>query len=710
MNRFVHKFFLSLFFVMLLLLQQLTYPQSVMASPGGKDSFSPVTIILVDGLSVARFNSWMASSEPFQRWVERSYLGVMTMRTSSGRSLQNQLLTLSTGIKSEGPPSLLQTVQTDISAGLSIPDYRNWKQRSENANKPSLGEELKKRGISVAVLGNSDSGTSMRRLSPLLVADAEGRVPFAFLDSARLFRMMSDDLARVTDYERIKRALEQTKADLTVVELGDLRREPKSTTADQKIMEMILWIDQAFGGQREIWLLSPSVGRSADKRMEWMTPIVRHPSGEGEGGILLSSTTRQKGIIANVDFYPTMLSHWGLPIPIGIEGRALGSLEGSTEQVELLKETRKIFHIHQTRPQLLYQVITIQIILLLSILVLSYFISPRQKWAVHLGHYALIYVLMIPLFLLLLGGFSPLWKVWQVHLYLFAGGLLTGYLLRNQSRFFIYTTISLLYVLLLLFDGMLDNEMMKRSYLGYDPVIGARYYGIGNEYMGVLVGSALLLAYLAFGKMDREDLLQKNFRVIGLYAFLLLILLYLGLPNGGTNAGGTIAWLVAILVVSYSFYPRAWQGKGTFLIGGMILALFILFLLIQFLQSSGEATHVGRLLHQLLEDGPAVLPEMIKRKWEMNMRLIQVSTWSKLFVTSLLVIALLLLRTRKKLRRNKADQSVWSKAFRAIVWVSLVNLVVNDSGVVAAAIGLLFAVVPLLHMVLIERFRTSQAP
>ncbi|MCK9927166.1 hypothetical protein MXD62_08295, partial [Frankia sp. Mgl5] len=46
----------------------------------------------------------------------------------------------------------------------------------------------------------------------------------------------------------------------------------------------------------------------------------------------------------------------------------------------------------------------------------------------------------------------------------------------------------------ILFDGFNGAEAMRRSYLGYDPVIGARFYGLGNEYEGILIGSAILFA------------------------------------------------------------------------------------------------------------------------------------------------------------------------------------------------------------------------
>jgi len=43
-------------------------------------------------------------------------------------------------------------------------------------------------------------------------------------------------------------------------------------------------------------------------------------------------------------------------------------------------------------------------------------------------------------------------------------------------------------VALIVGDIVLGNALMQVSILGYDPIVGARFYGIGNEYMGLLAG------------------------------------------------------------------------------------------------------------------------------------------------------------------------------------------------------------------------------
>ena len=49
-------------------------------------------------------------------------------------------------------------------------------------------------------------------------------------------------------------------------------------------------------------------------------------------------------------------------------------------------------------------------------------------------------------------------------------------------------------LLWLLLDVLTGSSLIRLSPLGYDVMLGARFYGIGNEYMGILVGSSLLAA------------------------------------------------------------------------------------------------------------------------------------------------------------------------------------------------------------------------
>ena len=62
----------------------------------------------------------------------------------------------------------------------------------------------------------------------------------------------------------------------------------------------------------------------------------------------------------------------------------------------------------------------------------------------------------------------------------------------NAYQAFVVTLF--LTVITLNIDLMTGSHLIQNSVLGYDPMAGARYYGIGNEYLGILLGSSIALA------------------------------------------------------------------------------------------------------------------------------------------------------------------------------------------------------------------------
>lgn len=662
-----------------------------------KEEHEPMIIFLIDGLSFDRFHHWMEMSPALRMFVQQSEIGAMTMRTASGRALQNQLLTMATGVKTSAPAEILSFIAEE-GAGIKSTLFHEWFAQQKLL---TFGEILKRSGKSIEVISNSELWNRKRSLGALLASDHEGRVERA--------KIVDDN------YELLKEMLMESDADVIVVDIADLRQVQQpafrhdarmqrewTQKMDGTILDLLLWAkDQC--SQHSLWIISPTIDRTAEQKKQWLTPLVYHSSKERRELLLSSPTTRQPGIVANVDLLPTWLTQLGIDIPSGLEGRPLDMIEGKGIQSKFYERVNQLFYIHKLRPDVLYQVISLQVILLIIVGAMGLYPRFWTTGALKAGHYILVYVLMVPFFFLLLGLFIPKWGLIQIHLYLMIGGGLIAYFLRKQKLTIIYVVISLLYVTLLFIDGLMDNYLMKRSFLGYDPIIGARYYGIGNEYMGILIGSSLLLFFLLYESLCK----WKRIRVWVLVLLQIAVLVYLAAPGGGTNAGGTIAWIAAMVLMSRLLVPRWWQGRRILGLMLIVSILFFVFLLMQYFAK--EQTHVGRLLHYVAEGGFEPFWDMLLRKMEMNARLIRSSTWSKLFVTSFVVILLYWLLP--KIRKSKpASSQLWRQAFRTIVWVSLINLLVNDSGVVAAACSLLFAAVPQLHHVLKGRVTTARVP
>ncbi|MEC0213915.1 hypothetical protein ABEX47_32915 [Paenibacillus ehimensis] len=87
---------------------------------------------------------------------------------------------------------------------------------------------------------------------------------------------------------------------------------------------------------------------------------------------------------------------------------------------------------------------------------------------------------------------------------------------------------------------------------------------------------------------------------------------------------------------------------------------------------------------------------IIARKLAMNVHLIRVSAWSKVLLTALAVMAVLVLRPLGRLRLWEQRYPCLMHGCYANVIGALAALALNDSGVVAAAAMIVYSSVPLL--------------
>src|SRR5699024_4634171 len=81
-------------------------------------------------------------------------------------------------------------------------------------------------------------------------------------------------------------------------------------------------------------------------------------------------------------------------------------------------------------------------------------------------------------------------------------------------------------------DSIFGTYLMKNNIMSYDALIGARYYGIGNEYEGVTVASAIFaLSVICHYKKPSKWLMS---------IFLIIVLITSAHPSMGANVGGAI--------------------------------------------------------------------------------------------------------------------------------------------------------------------------
>lgn len=98
----------------------------------------------------------------------------------------------------------------------------------------------------------------------------------------------------------------------------------------------------------------------------------------------------------------------------------------------------------------------------------------------------------------------------------------------------------------------------------------------------------------------------------------------------------------------------------------------------------------------VLEGRWETIGQIIVRKLSMNWHLLNVSAWSKVLITSIVVIAVLVLRPRGIFKQWQLQYPYLMYGFSANAVGAIIALLVNDSGVVAASTMIVFVAAPML--------------
>jgi len=213
---------------------------------------------------------------------------------------------------------------------------------------------------------------------------------------------------------------------------------------------------------------------------------------------------------------------------------------------------------------------------------------------------------------------------------------------------------------------------MALSGIGHSVEEGARYYGIGNEFMGLLIGTMLLLNYY-----------YPRFPLYWLVWGILTLLV--GASWWGANWGG---FLTALSCLIYIGIDNAKGKKWMYLIPFLILLLVLPIIIDIFTPH----THIGLAFRGLFLGRVGDFLNLLQRKVMTNVNLLRHSDWTIPLITQG-VLLLIFYTFRYLLPREKAP--IWLKAVFLAV---LVAFAFNDSGVVASV----FLLIPVVALVLVE--------
>ncbi len=562
----------------------------------------------------------------------------------------------------------------------------------------ALANILEDQDVSIAVFGNSDLKDQTVRWAALVGMNEGGRVDQGYVGTDLLISDRNYPHAKRTNYSHLFQLIMEVDADLTIIDLGDPYRYSTSASqffAEQSeflrqrmVMESWQFIARLYANapQSIILIVAPYPGDDRANHGQWLAPVLM--IGEGPG-LLSSGTTKWSGLISNIDLAPSLINIFKGSAGMMV-GRPMRLIASSTaeamEAINLFE--KKIFSLNMHRGLVLRLLVAVQIalyILVLVLLIIPGIFHPKLIRSVHL---CLILSLALPLVLLVLPA------GWYWALLILAGLALAYYLLENKLKIIMW--IALGTAALLTLDVLRGSPWMRFSYLGYDPVGGARYYGIGNEYMGILIGSLIMGWAIARELVGR----YKHERYIDLGLFI-IIGSVIAAPQWGTNVGGAIAAVCgfgAAWIIAHS--KRVTWLKTTVIIGFLVILSLGLLMAFDLNRSLDSRSHIGQTVGLFQHDGLGVINEIIVRKLEMNLKLFRYSIWSRALVIALVAMGASLIWPSYYLQWLLANHRQIVTGIIGTITGTIAALIFNDSGVVAAATCSFFAATTMLALAL----------
>jgi hypothetical protein len=229
-------------------------------------------------------------------------------------------------------------------------------------------------------------------------------------------------------------------------------------------------------------------------------------------------------------------------------------------------------------------------------------------------------------------------------------------------------------------DTVLGSPLMRRSAIGFSVVSGSRFYGIGNECVGVLAATAAI----GLGALLQEAPQRKKAAaLIGV-----AVALAVGAPWWGANWGGYVAILIGL--VSLWVLVSRWRARTVVLGLALIVVGASLPAVLDLLRPAAARTHIGSAVALVGLRGE-VLADTVVRKLQMNTGIARVAGWWWLLAPLAGLVAVGMLRRVGTARQALSGKPYLCAGLWGAVVSALVAMVVNDSGVVSMAMALAVA-------------------
>jgi hypothetical protein len=232
---------------------------------------------------------------------------------------------------------------------------------------------------------------------------------------------------------------------------------------------------------------------------------------------------------------------------------------------------------------------------------------------------------------------------------------------------------------LFLVDQLLGAPFAATSLVGYSPLQGVRFYGIGNEAAGMMIGAALVGSALVVD-ISRDRTWGSAFRRFGIPVYGLLAVVACAAPALGANVGVAL-WATigfGVLWIRANGHRLTWKHA----VAGLLAVVLLIggFVVLDMFRA-GEKTHLARSLSSAEQGGLSQLSMIVSRKAQMNARILAQTNWTTVLMAVVAFLAVTRLRPALELTRVSAKNPAFGGALVACTVAGVLAFLSEDTGV-----------------------------
>ncbi len=598
----------------------------------------------------------------------------------------------------------------------------------------ALGTAVRAKGYKTAAIGNGDLGwfvdaTRASRPAGVAASDENGVVDLGDVSPSVLrpdpvapFGVRAD-VARITATYR--RVLADPAVRFVVVDPGDIARSQQSAATESSAAAAVARdaalrsTDEVLGMMADglqagdaLILMAPASPQVPDEPEAFGPLLLLGPDG---GGIAAAASTHRDGIITAMDVSATIVELLGAPVPAKMVGSVihpaavLGGASVADRIGFLDRMASTAVAVESVRGSTVNTFILLTVIVLaVSTLILYRGVDGLPRSATTPSKAAL---LLVPAVLL---GAIVQFAVWRwpptgadvIGTLLACTAALWGaalLLARGRPAAIPLIALSGLTAIVSLVDQWIGAPLSFTGLFGYSPLIGARYYGLGNEMSGLLLGSVLVAVALALDTW-RDAPWTRHVRTWGWPLIGLIVLVTAAAPFWGANVGPA-AWMTVGFLVGWVMLRghKVWSWRNLAIVVVLVVVLVAGLALVDMLGASGSETHLGRAVAAAASGGVGSLVTLVARKAETNARVLGRTNWTWLLVAVLLLLGYMRWRPRGEFAAMLKEYPAFSAAVAASLFAGIVSYFTEDSGIIVPALMLIPVGISALYLMLARR-------